>query len=495
MLGARASTALVAVALCATACGTTVSSGALSGATQGNGLAPGAVSNAQSADPSSVGGTTTTSAQAADVGGAAGTTATGATTTGGTATDASQTGFATRPLGAKAAITVGFLVAEDVGKALAALGYNGQSSGDGGEQSNAIVAYLNAHGGIGGHPVKPVIFKVSATGGSNQEQSACSTFFDDNKVDAVVGANSEIVSACALQHHVPFVGSALTTVNRAYLAQNPQYAMPTHPVLEDGGLALVDGLVKQGWFRPSSPTEVVKIGLITHENPKYKAVPALVKQRLQAAGLALTDTFFMPYTDQNEGVAASNGKSAALKFQAEGINRVVSVDEHGYGFGWFAIGAGSNSYYPRYGISSLSLPNFYTGLLQPNQLAGAAGVGWAPYIDTTVAHQPIISPRTSACLSAESKAGQHTELGNVRLSIFSICETLFTLADAWRVHQLGIPAFSSGLQALGTGYQPVAVFGTDWTRSRAAANAYRFITYRAACNCFDYSGPVRRFGS
>ena len=53
----------------------------------------------------------------------------------------------------------------------------------------ALVAEYNAAGGLAGHPIEPVV-AVTDTGASswaNEFQAACSTFTEDNDVDAVVG--------------------------------------------------------------------------------------------------------------------------------------------------------------------------------------------------------------------------------------------------------------------------------------------------------------------
>lgn len=489
----------VALALTLSACGTTVQLGDnAAAASSSSGLGDGLSLDVglPSASPSqSTAGTSDVAARAD----------TGSTGAGEESTSAPDSGAATTIPGSTGAIStstkpidVGFLVSEDAGKALSALGYNGQSSGDGSTQVKAIVDAVNATGGLNGRKINPIIYELTLAGGSSdsQMQAACSMFFDDHHVLAVAGAFSRIVSDCAKKHNVPFSASGLISISKSYLANNPELVMATHPVIEDATTTMVDGLVKQGWFKKNSAAEVVKIGLVTHDDPSYTNVRPIVLARLKAAGLTLTDTTYMPYPNGQaggEGPAAAAGKSASLKFRAEGINRVISMDEHGFGFGWFALGAGSNGYFPRLGLSSLSLPSFYTSLLSPNQLEGAAGVGWAPYIDTSVPNQPVISPRTTACINAMKKAGENTGLVNVRLSAFSICETVYTLADGWKGTAITLPGFLQGLKAISGKYQPVGVFGANFAKSRAAADKYRVIRYDAGCDCFKYSGADQSF--
>jgi hypothetical protein len=127
-------------------------------------------------------------------------------------------------------------------------------------------------------------------------------------------------------------------------------------------------------------------------------------------------------------------------------------------------------------------------VLSPRQLAGAAGVGWAPYLDTSVALQRPVSPRTTECLGAMKKAGEDTSLASEHIAAMSVCEGGFTLQDAWRGRQPTLADFQQGLQALGTSYRPVAVLGADFARSRAAAARQRALRYDGGCDCFRYTG-------
>jgi hypothetical protein len=393
-------------------------------------------------------------------------------------------------------VEIGFLVSQDAGKAVAALGYGGLSTGDGTRQAGVITSLVNARGGLGGHPIKPVIYAVNPTGNSSQFQSACSTFFDDHKVRAVIGILlNDVVLGCTRQHDVPYVASAISTADEKTLLANPQLVIPNQPTYERGTKELVDSLVAQGWFRSSGPTDHPVIGLITHDWPAFAKVPGIVRTRLAAAGLSLKDVGYMPF-DQDSGdlaKAATTGQGIALKFHSEGINRVVVVDDHGFAASWFAIGAGVQGYYPRFGFSTFSEPSIEPSVLSPRQLQGSAGVGWAPYLDTSVQYQTPISRRTTLCLNAMRNAGETTSLASVRLAAQSVCEGGFTLGDAWRGRPLTLSSFRQGLAALGSHYESVAVLGVNFARSRAAVSSQRALHYVPGCDCFRYSGPLRPF--
>lgn len=417
---------------------------------------------------------------------------TGAVTGGGSSL--SPMGNASGARGA-GSVEVGFLVLQDVGKTLKTLGYSNLSTGDGKRQATVSAGLMNASGGLAGHRVVPVIFEVSASGDSNQMQAACSLFFEDHKVRAVIAVIvDQVVLACAKQHAVPIVISSNGSLDSRALASNGHLAIPNMPPIENGSAQLVDGLVAQGWFRPAQATEQVKIGLITHQNGEYAPVQGVVAARLKAAGLTLADTYFMPDGKQAADVAAASsaGKSAALKFRSEGINRVVVVDNHGFGADWFGVGANSQGYYPRLGVSSFSQPSTLPAILTAQQLAGSAGIGWAPVLDTDVSLQAPVSRRTTICLNAMRRAGEDTSAAERPLAQ-GMCDGAYTLLDAWRSGELDLSGFLSGLQALGSSYQAVEAFGTDFTRSRAAASRFKALRYDSGCNCFRYSGALEAF--
>lgn len=481
-------------ALCLTACGSTVqvtSTGSVPDSLTGDGSGTGAAA-APGGGP--VAGTGVAGGGSGPAGTSGGLSGTGTATAGGTRPSGTSSSGVVSP-GDRTPIEVGFMVTKDAGQAFKSLGYGGLSTGDGAKQAQAVTAVLNAHGGLAGHPIRPVVFEVDATGDAGQFQTACSQFFDDHKVRAILEITfNDVVNGCAKKHGVPLVAAGGITTDERTLAASPQLALPNQMSVEQAARQLVDGLVRQGWFRPTSATETVKIGLLTHDDPQYAGVQAIVSARLKAAGLSLADTGYQPYPHGSGDTAtASNaGRSNVLRFQSRGINRVVVLDAGGFGMSWFGISAASQSYYPRYGLTTLSEPSLEPAVLTPQQLAGSAGIGWAPVLDTSVPYQSAMSARTTVCLAAMKRAGEDTSLPAERVAAESLCEAGFTLQDAWRAGQPDLPSFQRGLPAIGSGYQPVSVFGADFRRSRAAVDRYRAISYDAGCDCYRYAGAVTR---
>jgi len=421
----------------------------------------------------------------------AGTTGAGATT-GATGRTASSTGVV--PTAKGTTVEVGFLVAADIGAATKAIGYDGLSTGNGANQVRASVALLNSRGGLNGATVKPVILEQDATqDAQTQWQAACSLFFDDHKVVAVVAWGLlPVVQECAQRHRVPYVTSGNRTTSAAELGKYANTVVPTQLDLADVVATLLPSLKAQDYFAPRSATEPVKIGLIYNADNDFAQVPALVEQQLKGLGLTLTDKQSMPGVDDTSQVAAASnaGSSAALRFRSSGITHVLVVDKSGQAIAYFSIAAQNQSYYPQFGLSSLQLPASLRTVLQPRQLQGARGIGWMPSWDTPVAKSPALTSNGSACVDALKKAGEDMGLAATRGSALATCDSTVLLGAAFKGRELSLGGFFAGLRGLGTGWPPAATFATDFTHRNAGASRVRTIAFQSACDCFAYTGPL-----
>jgi len=391
-------------------------------------------------------------------------------------------------------VEVGFLVVEDIGAATRALGYDGLSTGNGANQVKASVALLNSRGGLNGRMVKPVILEQEVAGDpQTQYQAACGLFFDDHKVAAVVGWGLlPVVQECAQRHRVPYVTSGNRTTSAAELAKYANVVVPPQFELSRVVATLVPSLKAQGYFRPRTATEQVKVGLLYNEDNDFAQVPALVEQQLKRIGLTLSEKQPMPGTDDSSKVAAASnaGSSAVLRFSTAGITHVLAVDKSGQALAFFAIAAQNQGYYPQFGVSSLSLPAALRTVLSARQLQGARGIGWMPSWDTPVSKHPPLSTNGTACATALKKAGENTSLAATRGSAFATCDSTLLLGAAFQGRELTLAGFLTGLRNLGSGWPPVATLATDFSNGRDGASKVRTIAFRSSCDCFLYTGPL-----
>jgi hypothetical protein len=393
--------------------------------------------------------------------------------------------------GSSAPVEIGLFVVKDLGPVTKSLGVDGLATGNGTVQGKAAVGLLNTRGGLAGHRVNPVIFEYDATGNQNtQTQAACSTFFQDHHVRAVISeVLLQLLQQCVAKAGVPFLSSGNRTTSQAEWARYPLNASGAQLSLERMVPLWVESLVAQKYFAGSKA-----IGLVYNEDPDYRTAPALLRKALQQHGLSLTAEQSMPGTDDTSKLTAATnaGRSAALRFASQGVDRVMAIDKSGQALTYFGLAASTQGYYPRFGLTSLELPSLLRTVLSARQLEGAAGIGWSPGVDLPVRNQPVVSGLFSTCLAVMRKAGEDMDSGGTRFSALSLCDGAMVLAGAWTDPALQPSTFLPGLRALGAKQPPVLTLSLDFSRYNQGAVGYRPLAFNSAADTFTYTGPMRK---
>jgi hypothetical protein len=210
-------------------------------------------------------------------------------------------------------------------------------------------------------------------------------------------------------------------------------------------------------------------------------VGKLLLAAFERAGWA-TDSF--QYTDP------SQGSSAVLRFAANGVTHVVSDGALFY----FATGARSQQYRPRFGVTTYDGPQ---ALLDANgdhsQLNGAMGVGWYPTLDVDEAQDPGPGPGTAPCLLALKRGGQ-TFAGKRFAQAFGMA-----LCDGFRLTVLGAktgggldPAsVRRGIVAMGSTFPIGGSFGAGLSATNySLPGAGRDLKWDPAVASFRYVGST-----
>jgi hypothetical protein len=177
----------------------------------------------------------------------------------------------------------------------------------------ALIANINAHGGINGRKIVPFIMAVDPTGAA-PAATACTALTQDDKVFAVLAPLSP---TCYLQAGVPVINGLLQSAAGTGLAQNFALVPPasTYDPLQ---LSIFS---KQGVFKNK------KVGVfagVTTDEAELKIVQAsLAKLHVNVVSTAIDSAPQGDLSSENEQVAV-----IAQRFQALGVNEVVGV---GYG--------------------------------------------------------------------------------------------------------------------------------------------------------------------
>ncbi|MCU1602219.1 MAG: hypothetical protein JWO22_2928 [Frankiales bacterium] len=395
-------------------------------------------------------------------------------------------------------VYIGVTTQKDVNTAAQAAGANGLDAGDQEAEVRAVAAYINAQGGLFHRQVVPV-FKDEATVATQQNPDnagaqTCSYFTSDKKVIALFNPvtlmDVDSFRACMAQHKVPLFSASVAAVSQQIAHKYaPYFYQSVAPTWDALAPALIKGLAAQGYFssawNTSSATSVpgkATIGIITDNTPGGVQTGAILKRALESAGHPVKSVF--EYDAHNNGTLSS----AVLQFRGNGIDHVLSTDS---ALVAFQLQAASQSYRPRYGISSINAPITF---LQTNggasQNAGDVGVGWAPSLDVDDADDPgVTGSGQRTCNDIMAKA--HQNLTGKRLGravAYAFCDGLLLIAKgAAAGGGLTGAQIYNGMLKVAPTFSSAFSFAPGLAANRLfIPGGVRPLTFNSGCSCFRY---------
>jgi hypothetical protein len=230
---------------------------------------------------------------------------------------------------------------------------------------NAVIANINAHGGINGRKVVPYLVAVNPTG-TAPAATACTQLTED---DTVFVAIAPLDATCYLQHDTPVVASIYASGPSSTAAQDFT-TTPPNDAYDALSLGVYD---KQGVF---AHKKVALFGGDTADGSELSAVQSqLAKLHVPIVTTAIDSA---PQGD----LAAENSQLTAIaqRFQSDGVNEVV------------AVGQGS-AVWPE-GLSSIqSTYNPPWVATSESDFTGAVGGKYNPaYLQNVVTSTPLPPP-------------------------------------------------------------------------------------------------------
>ena len=463
----------------ATACGTTVPAAQLRAAGSGDGLSVPAEAGSSDAVTGSA-----PDATAAGQPSQAGAAPTSPTTARGSVPSASRATAVVSRGGPP--VKVGLLYVDGAEQVAGSLGISGLSTGDASAQAKAVVAHLNATGGLSGRRIELHEARIDASSalsdGEGAYAQACASLTQDAKVSHVVSYVNLTQSrlACYAKRGVTLLDdqSAIPDlVGRRYAAV---FGSPGELALGRAAQELVDALWRRGWLTPSS-----KVGTIVPDTTDGAEVetqfllPALARHGLRPA-----------VSVRSTGVDAANQNANVVKFRSEGVDRVIPLGQSPL---FFMNAAESQAYRPAYAVNSGFGPGaLLESAAPPAQLRGAAGIGWSKFLDIGSGTRPgPVSANETLCLALMRKSGQESTSATTQAFQVSLCNVLMFLkaaADRYGV----VPDLLDRVRTQGLAFPPVDAFAIAMRPGRAdGVSAYRDVAFDEACTCFQYLGGDR----
>jgi hypothetical protein len=386
-------------------------------------------------------------------------------------------------------IRIGVLYGQDVGAAAAAVGISGLSTGDTYAQSQAMVRWVNANGGMGGHPIQLSGYAIKATGGGDVEsnyQAACTALTQDQHVRYVVTILSLPPSSlpCFAKAGVGVFDDESGVSGEQMARYSDYFAGPADYSIGRSTADLVDDLVRRGWLTSKS-----KIGAFTYDDPPHKAaVSGALVHALNAHGLRLTSAAAVP----NSTAYFTQSGAVVLKFRSAGVDRVIPVGTSPLAL---MLSASTQGYRPAYAVTSAYGPGaLLEGTAPKDQLVNSVGIGWQPFLDIGRGKHPgPVSRNESLCFKLMKQAGQASTSATTRGFEAQICDLFFYLREIGNA----LPTLPSNLIAaarpvIGDSFRSAATFSSDTRRHPDGVAAYRDLAYQQSCSCYQYVSPIRR---
>jgi ABC-type branched-subunit amino acid transport system substrate-binding protein len=392
-------------------------------------------------------------------------------------------------------LRLGIVVTENNAALASSVGLEGVDNGDEQRNAAAIVAAVNAAGGVGGRPVQPVYFTVKMSDANTPSDElysrVCAYFTQDHDTRIVLasGVITDQLWACLKGRGGLGIGG-----NTAYVGDRTTLG---YPVLAPNALGLerqlsaqVDALGAGGFFAGAQ-----KYALLSYDDPKFRgAVTRSLKPALKARGITLTDEYYLPPINglQDEGSHSTAAGSAVLRFRGDGVTRVILAEGSAAGALFFMRQADGQGYRPRYGLTSAQFLNTLAANVPASQLTGSVALGWWPSGDLP-SDSVVRTPGRARCVAALARAGIHYAVNSSQeQTAFNQCDMVFAAVDSARAAADTSPAgVLRGARVLGGRWASAAAVQSSFA-TRDAVSGYRVALFAQACSCFRYSGPNRR---
>jgi hypothetical protein len=360
------------------------------------------------------------------------------------------------------------------------------------EYVDALVAEINAAGGIACREVRVSYFDYAGTAPSpEQEQAMCTQWTQDRPVFAVLlslDSPGFILHPCLDAAGVVALdaGGAFARDRRG-LEELEHLVVVNSPDLTRGAIAQVDAHVRHGLLDSAS-----RIGVLQYDEPvSTRTVDEGLTPALATYGLAIAErrSVIDPQDEAELGLRDQQVSNVVLQFKAAGVDRVIFVRGDGLALSFMTV-AESQAYRPGYGLTTFEVPVGGTGGAPPAQLRGAHAAGWVPESDLAPSEPPSWGAR-DRCLDHLRDLGFEFSGHADRLIALAVCDAVWFVEAAMDAmsNEISADTFVDGVTRLGDGFESALVGPTRFGPGRRDGAAMYFdLAYDDACACWTRVG-------
>lgn len=482
-----------------TSTGTTTSRPAGSTSASGSGSTTTTASGSTTTSSGTTTGTTTGTAPAAGNGTAPATTSGGSPTTAPSeaappASSGSQGGAPLEPV----QIGVAYVTGQEEGAA--ALG--GEAREEYGSQramNEVLIEWMNANGGINGHPIEPVWTELEFVDNRPAPERAaaiCAEWTQDNNVVAGIflGPDGTELPRCLNDAGAAYYQWGWTLHTQQEYAQIPRMFQPAEFGVERLATTYADQLVAAGWFG-DNPTP----GLLVNDYAAAQKGWQVLKERLASHGITLDDAnvYDIPAPESFDAIGASLQaiQNAQLRMRSSGVDHVMFLCWGCAAF--FMLYADSQEWRPEggYGMTSNDL---LVGIVANDdfaatQLPGSMAVGYWPIMDQGVigVEGAVTNATWDKCEGVLTPSGT-VQTNNDYQNAVAFCSAYLFFDAAARASgstEVTGETIRIGAEALGNSFQDGISLRTNLGPQRhSGVDLVRMLEFVPDCQCFEYFG-------
>jgi ABC-type branched-subunit amino acid transport system substrate-binding protein len=361
--------------------------------------------------------------------------------------------------------------------------------GDGQLEARAIVADINAHGGVGGRPIELYLQKVEATDASKPQafDAACAALAEDHHVFVILSMFNlrSPLAACAAKHKTLLLDAALGAGDDVVYRTYGDWAFtPAEMSLDTEQKLVLQNAAATGVVSPKT-----KVGVVVQNDDEIflRVLKNTIEPTLKSLGVPYESMVIASATDTS-GMA-----NAILKFKTNNVGVVeFSAGNGGIPEVLFMQAADQQQFHPKY-IMGDSTDTWFVGDSAPaTQAQQITGVGSYPIANVN-ANQIPPSAAEKHCLNVITKAGEPVADRHSSLTATFYCEMFYGFAAAGAQVQgrMTSDAWRTAYRSLGPRYPAVTSFAVDVNLNpNAGARGYRSLAWNTQCRCVAYSSPL-----
>ena len=408
-------------------------------------------------------------------------------------------------------INIGLGYSVNGGAGNAAIGVKGVSTGDDKGENQALIDDINAHGGVAGRKLVPVWHPYDSTSTDSadvQEQKACDDYTQDHKVFLAFDRGRDTFNECMQARGSFNIAAGGITDTAASTYKRFPYYVELSTLNLDRASAIEPGILNQegyfgGWDANlgQAGNAKAKLGIITFDFPTFShAVDQVMVPALRAIGHAPDPQDIRKVTwlqsNSDAGALAAAVSSAVLRFRQDGVTHVIILDERALVTLLFIREANSQGFKPRYGLNTTNGVQVLVdgGNLNPDQLNGALGIGWSPSFDITPSQNTDNGPYSNnarrKCMGLMKAKGFTFADANAESVALDICNSFYFLQLAGNSVSgpLNRDSFIAAVNALGTRFENAGTFVNRFSAAQHdGVAAVRQWKWDSGCSCGKYT--------